>query len=225
MLAQYARESVADWAADKATTVPMLRQALADLTAAESLTPPLSSFYRQEYLVALESLTSPKPFFTSQPQQPANAAQRPYFASFPALDAFLHNEPERSRRVLNLLVANDLAWCDRPVDVRPTVAVSRLHIFEPDPAAPRSARALAPEELARWADSAVVTPTLSWRLGDIEKWEGIDRWSIRSLSEVVAVSLFTKDVGHKPASPAEALKRYRPDPGDTPDRDEAEPVR
>ncbi len=225
MLAQYAREPVAEWAADKATTVPMLRQALADLTAAESLTPALSSFYRQEYLLALESLTPPKPFFTSQPQQPAHPAQRPFIPSLPALDAFLHGEPERSRRVLNLLVANDLAWCDRPVDQRPAVAVSRLHIFEPDPAASRSTRALAPEELARWADSAVITPTLSWRLGDIEKWEGVDRWSIRYLSELVAVSLFTKDVGHKPASPAEALNRYRPNPGDSPDRDEAEPVR
>ena len=220
MLAQYAREPLAEWACDKGTTAAMLRQALADLAAAEGLTPPLSSFYRQEYLGALESLTPAKPFFTSEPPQPANPAQRPFIPSFPALDAFLHGEPERSRRVLNLLIANDLAWCDRPGIARPVLAISRLQIYEGDPAAPESTRALAPDELARWADSALITPTLTWRLGDIEKWDGIDRWSMNVLTESVAVSLFTKETGRPPASGAEALKRYRPSPGDSQHRDD-----
>ncbi len=225
MLAQYAREPVAEWARDKGTTAAMLHQALADLAATESLTPPLSSFYRQEYLGTLESLTPPKPFFTGQPSQPANPAQRPFVPYLPALDAFLHGEPERSRRVLSLLAANDLAWCDRPGIARPMLAISRLQIYEGDPAAPESTRALAPDELARWADTATITPTLTWRLGEIEKWDGIDRWSMNALTESVAVSLFTKETGRKPASAAEALKRYRPTPGAAPDRDEAEPIR
>ena len=225
MLAQYAREPLAEWARDKATTAAMLNQALDDLAAAEGLTPPLSSFYRQEYLGALESLTPPKPFFTSQPAQPANPAQRPFVPYLPALDAFLHGEPERSRRVLNLLIANDLAWCDRPGIARPVLAISKLQIYEGDPAAPESTRALAPDELARWADSALITPTLTWRLGEIEKWDVIDRWSMSVLAESVAVSLFARETGHQPASPAEALNRYRPSLVDPANRDEAEPIR
>ena len=55
--------------------------------------------------------------------------------------------------MLNLLVASDVAWCDRPASDRPAFAVERLRIPEPDAAAPAAAQALAPYELARWADS------------------------------------------------------------------------
>ena len=56
--------------------------------------------------------------------------------------------------MLNLLVACDLAWCDRPVSDRPAFAVERLRIPEPDPAALTTARGPAPESLPDWADSA-----------------------------------------------------------------------
>jgi len=224
ILAQYAREPVADWAKDPAVGVALLRRALADLAAAEALTPPRSTYYRQEYLGAAESLTNLQPFIAARAQQRHDRPPWHLFALAPALEAFLEGEPERSRRVLNLLVANDLAWCDRAVGDRPGLAVPRLGIFEPDPGAPAATRALVPEKLARWADSTLITSALSWRLGDIEKWERIDRWSMSQLTEAVSVALFTKETGHPPASPAEALRRYRPLPGDTPDRDEAHPL-
>ena len=223
-LVQYAREPVAAWANDPAVGVALLRRALDDLAAAEALTPPLSVFYRKEYLASLKSLTNVQPFITARAQQRHDRGPWHLFALAPGLEGFLDGEPERSRRVLNLLVASDLAWCDRPASDRPAFAVDRLRIPEPDAAAPAAARALAPEELARWADSALITPGLNWRLGELDKWERIDRWSFSQLTEAVAVSLFTKETGHAPASPAEALRRYRPAPGDTPDRDEAEPI-
>ena len=123
----------------------------------------------------------------------------------PNLDTFLRGEPERSRRVLRLLAANDLAWCDRPVGERPAFAVPRLRIYQADPTAPPAARALAPEELARWAESILIDPALPWRMGDLEKWERNDRWSMGLLKEAVAVPLFTREMGRPPASPAEAL--------------------
>jgi hypothetical protein len=195
-----------------------LRRALDDLATAEALTPPLSIYYRQEYLASLGLLTNVEPLITARAQQRHDRGPWHLFALAPGLEAFLNGEPERSRRVLNLLVANDLAWCGRPASDRPAFAVERLRIPESDVAA----RGLAPEELARWADSALITPSLNWRLGELDKWERNDRWSFSQLTEAVAVSLFTKETGHAPASPAEALRRYRPTPGDTPDRDEAE---
>jgi hypothetical protein len=223
-LVQYARQPVAAWAKDPAVGVALLRRALDDLAGAETLTPPPSFFYRQEYLASLRSLTNLQPLMTARAQQRHDRSPGHLFTLVPALEAFLSGEPERSRRVLNLLVANDLAWCDRPASDRPAFAVERLRIPEPDAATPAAARALAPEELARWADSALITPSLNWRLGELDKWERNDRWSFSQLTEAVVVSLFTKEMGHAPASPAEALRRYRPMPGDTPDRDEAEPL-
>jgi hypothetical protein len=224
ILAQYARQPVAAWAQDPAVGVALLRRALDDLAAAEALTPPLSIFYRQEYLASVKSLTNIQPLITARAKQRYELGSWHLFALAPGLEAFLNGEPERSRRVLNLLVANDLSWCDRPASDRPAFAVDRLRIRESDLATPAAARALAPEELARWTDSALITPALNWRLGELDKWEQIDRWSFGQLTEAVAVSLFTKETGRAPASPAEALRRYRPIPGDTPDRDEAEPL-
>jgi len=224
MMVQYARAPVAGWAKDTSVSAALLRQALDDVTAAEALTPPLSTFYRQEYLGALGSLTNQQPFFAARARVHHDRAPWHLFSIAPALEAYLDGEPERSRRVLNLLVANDLAWCDRSVADQPPVAVPRLRIFEPDPTAPAAARALAPDELAKWADSSLIAPSLTWRLGEIEKWERVDRWSMSALFEAVSVSLFTKEKGHPPASPAAALRHYRPAPGDTPDRDETKPV-
>jgi hypothetical protein len=224
-LVQYARQPVAAWANDPAVGVALLRRALDDLAEAEAITPPLSTYYRDEYIGSLASLTNQQPLIAARAQQRHDRGQWHVFAVAPGLEGFLNGEPERSRRVLNLLVANDLAWCDRPASDRPVFAVPRLRIPEPDPTAPAATLALAPEELARWADSALITPTLTWRLGELDKWERLDRWSLSQLTEAVAVSLFTKEMGHAPASSAEALRRYRPIPGDTPDRDEAEPLR
>jgi hypothetical protein len=224
MLAQYSREPVADWAKDPVVSSALLRQALADLTNAESLTPPLSTYYRTEYMVAMEVLSNLQPAITARAQQRHDRGPWHLFTIAPGLEAFLNGEPERSRRVLNLLVAGDLAWCDRPIADRPAFAVPELRLPETDPAAPAATRALAPEALGKLAESALITPALKWRLGELDKWERIDRWSMSQLIEPVAVSLFTKETGHPPASPAEALRRYRPLPGDTPDRDEAIPL-
>ena len=224
MLTQYSREPVADWAKDPAVSVSLLRKALNDLADAEALTPPLSAFYRTEYLAALETLSNLQPVITARAQQRHDRGPWHVFAIAPGLEAFLNGEPERSRRVLNFLVASDLSWCDRPISSRPAFAIPELRIPEPDPAAPAAAKALAPEELARLAQSALITPALAWRLGELDKWERTDRWSFGQLIESVAVSLFTKEKGHPPASTAEALRRYRPPPGDSPDRDEAEPL-
>jgi hypothetical protein len=61
-------------------------------------------------------------------------------------------------------------------------------------------------------------------MGELEQWDWNDRRSLGLLKESVAVPLFTRETGRPPASPAEALRRSLPMPGDTPDRDEAEPV-
>jgi hypothetical protein len=122
------------------------------------------------------------------------------------------------------LAANDLAWCDRPVGERPLFAVARLRVYESDPNAPSNARVLAPADLARWAESILINPAPPWRMGDLDWMERNDRWSLGQLKEAIAMPLFARETGRKPASAAEALLRYFPMPGHSADRDEAEPV-
>ena len=221
---QYAREPVSEWANDPSVNVALLRRALDDLAAAEALTPPLSHFYRGQYRVADDSLDYPQPLIAERAKHLADAGTGDLSAYAPDLDAFLRGEPERSRRVLRLLAANDLAWCDVPASERPPVAVPRLRIYQADPSTPPAARALPPEELARWADSVLIHPAPDWRMGELEMWDQNDRRSMGQLKEAVAVPLFTREMGRPPASSAEALRRHLPIPGDTPDRDEAEPL-
>jgi hypothetical protein len=223
-LVQYARQPIADWAKDRAVSAALLRQALDDLTALEALTPPISLFYRHEYQTADESFMRLSLSSVLDDQRRSGIVPPGHFERLPGLEVYLRGEPERSRRVLRLLAANDLAWCDRPVSERPAFAVPRLRIYEHNPAAPATARALSPQELARWTDSTLIRPALKWRLGDLEQWERSDRWSLNELKATVAVSLFTREMGSPPASPAEALRRFLPMPGDTPERDEAEPL-
>jgi hypothetical protein len=224
ILVQFARGPVVEWADDPAVGIDLLRRAIGDLAAAEALTPPVSLTYRAEYLGAVDALANPQPLIAGRARRRAEAGAYGLHTLAPDLEAFLRREPERSRRVLRLLVANDLAWCDRPSTERPAIAVPRLQIYEHDPAAPPASRALSPGELARWADSSMIVPAPPWRMGEIEKWEQVDRWSMGRLKEAVAVPLFTREMGRPPASPGEALRRYFPNPGDTPDPDEAEPV-
>jgi len=224
ILVQFAWEPVADWAKDPAVSPALLRQALDDLAALHALTPPISLFYRDEYQTADESFLRLSLSRVLHEQRRPGIAPSGLFALPGDLEVYLRGEPERSRRVLRLLAANDLAWCDRPLSERPGFAVPRLRIYEHDPSAPAAARALSPQELARWTDSTLIIPALKWRLGELEKWEQNDRWSLNQLKETVAVSLFTRETGRPPASPAEALRRYLPMPGDTLERDEAEPL-
>jgi hypothetical protein len=221
---QYAREPVSAWAKDSSVSVELLKRALDDLSAAEALTPPLSSFYRGEYLAAEESLANIDSLVAERTKARAAAGASDPLAFAPRLDAFLRGEPDRTRRVLRLLAANDLAWCDHSPEARPELAVPRLRIYQPDPIAPPASRALSPEDLARWADTILINPALPWRMGELEQYERSDRWSLGQLKEAVAVPLFTREMGRRPASPVEALLRYFPIQGNSPERDEAEPV-
>ena len=223
-LTQYAREPLSAWAKDPSVSVAMLRRALDDLAAAEALTPPLSSSYRAEYQAAEESLENLHLLIDERARGRAALGTFDLIAYAPNLDTFLRGEPERSRRVLRLLAANDLAWCDRPAGDRPAFAVPRLRIYQSDPMAPPESRALAPDDLARWADSTLINPAPPWRMGELEKWERNDRWSLSELKQAIAVPLFTREMGRPPASPAEALRHFQPAPDDSPDRDEAQPV-
>ncbi|WZO96276.1 hypothetical protein EP7_003265 [Isosphaeraceae bacterium EP7] len=211
-LAEVAIEPVFEWGRDPKVDLALLRRALDELAAAEALTRPISDVYRAQYATAEESLSNLRPLIHgwSEVRQPAEWPDP--LAHTPALESFLNGEPERSRRVLRLLAANDLAWCDRPIFERPEFAEPRLRIYASDPAALAAARALPADDLARWLDSSLIAPTLLWRLGEAELVDRGDRQWMALLKDAVAVPLFTREMGRPPAFSAEAIRHYFPDP-------------
>jgi hypothetical protein len=91
---------------------------------------------------------------------------------------FVRHEPERSRRVLRLLVANTQSQCDRP---RPARAKMRDHAFllyASNEFTSSAIRALGPEELQQWLLGsdlrgllAALSLALSRRDGDLAAFD------------------------------------------------------
>ena len=124
------------WAADPRTTPALLRQALEDVVACESLAPSETDTLKAEYLAMERMLDDPKglgrqrppAWFMSIASQPLT---RPLLYLLRAyrtpeqiqslFDAWRvwRREPERSRRVLRLVMANWLAYYDLPPEDRP----------------------------------------------------------------------------------------------------------
>ncbi len=148
--------------------IPLLRHALDDLAAIKALTPPLSHPQKREYRAVDESLKYPEWLIAERDNHLADVGIIDVSSFVAGLDAFLRGDPDRSRRVLRLLAANDLAWCDRPAFERPPLAVPRLRIYQVDPSTPPAARAVSSEQLARWSEWLLFHPAL---LGGWANWK------------------------------------------------------
>jgi hypothetical protein len=121
----------------------------------------------------------------------------------------LAREPERSRRVIRSLFANWLAHVGHPGQRKPA-ARARFHIakwtnsvllYHVSPDAPADARALSPQEVARW----LVTTNdakLAFRYG-MEAWPNVRRREQRSYRELLVVlagEIYRRERGAPPPS-------------------------
>jgi hypothetical protein len=160
------------WAADPRVGAGLLRRALHDTLAADTLTPPVSEAVKIGHLLCLRSLESvtsyqkmmlslgrPYPLFGGR-QNGLLDQLLPWTVKVP-LQRFrvaMSNEVERSRRAIRLLDANWLAQADRPPGRQAPLAMRRpTWIHANDPTAPAAARAVSPEVLARAIDRLEIT--------------------------------------------------------------------
>ena len=163
----------------------------------------------------------PAPGSASGPGRP-RTGPFPRFARAVGLDRILEQEPERSRRILRLLIANDLAWCDRPPSERPgsRSRSSGSTITTPPRRRPRGPPA---RGLARWAESALIAAP-PWRTGrDRELGQE------RPMVDGPAQGGRRRRPVHEGGGPAPHLAgrgvpTLSPDAGRLADRDEAEPI-
>lgn len=160
-IAGQVEQEVESWAADPRTTPAQVRGAMADLAAADRLTPPISEAYRVEYLMVINALGDREwPGWIDEEIRTGGSSRWYDFlpGSLP-VRRLIGRERERSRRVTRLVFANWLAHCDDPVGSRPAwVGVPDgpgLELFPTTPADPPAARALSPRALGRWWNSTL----------------------------------------------------------------------
>jgi hypothetical protein len=154
MLAQ-AGMHVKRWIQDARVSTPMLRRAIADLGACAAMTPPASEIIRTEYFGTRHALSRPTRWIEWEIED----GMTDWHTHVPLVLAakhFLRHEPERSLRVLRLIVAGHLAQCDRPPALRPKLVSTEFMIYAHGPVTPASVRALAPEQLEDWAESSTL---------------------------------------------------------------------
>ena len=113
------------WAGSPKVDAGMLRRALAEVQEIDAMTPPLSVAIKCEYLSFLNALGRPDFIWrfmepeASTPIPTSGRAQASAKTILLRARSILITEPERSRRVLRLIVANWLAYCDLPAGRRP----------------------------------------------------------------------------------------------------------
>jgi hypothetical protein len=199
------------WAADPRTTPAMLRRALDDAIACEALKPSESYTLKADYQFLENDLTGPH-----------NPGRRRLFAQLrngflgsteyqldpdligAAVDAwrFWRREPERSRRVMRLAIANWLAFHELPADRRPNPDMNvsgPFDFYAFGPEAPAKARALSPEALDRWLMTTSDARELL-RAWDLRAVHLRERANHRALVVLLASQLYRRDHGTDPPS-------------------------
>lgn len=231
-----ARQRFAEWAADPRTTTAQLRVALEEALEHEPK-PDCDSFaIKAGYLAMMQALEQPVP---SSVQLEVGweydfhiGDMRVSPAMAECLDSgrrFLLREPERSRRVLQLLYANWLAHVERhePGPRQPVARASLplllstnpmnwsttlVSLYPVGPLAPPEARALAPQEVARWLVATndaklrmIVANSIQWPWSP-DRLQ--DRRSYRELVLDLAGQIYRRDHGTLPPSEEALVGTY-----------------
>ncbi len=218
-LGAMASSRISAMATDPDVDSTMLRRALDAAIEAESMTPPSSVSFKGEYLIFLNTMADPA--F----EDPAKliplvgrthtwnwSSSGPGRAFFQA-ERSLKREPERSRRVFRLVIANWLAYCDRPRSTRPPFAkltpppgptppgaAAGFELYAPEADAPDAVKALSPEDLARWFHTTIYAEILAPNFAAMDRALKRDRSTFGSLLITLANELHKREKGEYPAS-------------------------
>ena len=201
------RERLATWAADPRTTPSLLRRALADVVACEALAPSEQDSLKASYLYVNRLLDSPENPGRKAPIKKFRQLWNPSDPLLPGeiqplWDAwrFWRREPARSQRVMKLLTANWLVYLDLPPQNRPNrdPKVTAFDVYPFGPQAPAKARALSPEALERWFESAHDVHQVLRDL-DAASVQALERTNHAAILMLLATELYRRD--HHGAAP------------------------
>ena len=210
------RNRVRGWADDRRTTPALLRRAIDDTAACEPLAPSERDSLKASYLTALVLLDSPNNPGHEVPLQRFTQFWHPDYQLNPEqIQAlwdgwrFIRREPERSRRLIQLIVANWLAYLDQPADIRPKpdprVAAFNIYGFGPD--VPAQARVLSPEALDRWFDTAYDAQRVIGFL-DATAAQSAEQSNHADFLVLLGTELYNRDHGRDPPTPEALVGPY-----------------
>jgi hypothetical protein len=220
------------WAANPKVDAKMLRRALDAAIAADAATAPMSDCLKMEYLTMLHSMDNPEAMAKLQDTNtitPSPSGQSgPVLAnerlrlSLIGIHRKVINDPERSRRVVRMVFANWLAYCDLPPAHRPPRVMPPVKSpTTDDPArallgdlfvvgddAPWQARTLPPEKLAQWYASTVDAQLSVPFVSSVEKAIFRERASHDALLFNLANELYKREHGQYPENAEELVGPY-----------------
>ena len=216
------------WAQLPGVDANALRRALNEVQAIDAMTPPMSDTVKCEYLSFQEAMARPDMLWkfleaaVRAPNSPTPDTKTYAKTALLRAEAFLKRDPERSRRLLKLAVANWLAYCDRPSGERPPLDPRRTNwSISPGRPPPPNARLLTPDRLNSWSDSSIFFHNLFPALDASRNAIDRERATQAALVVHLASELYRREHGEPPDSPKELvgpyLKELPPDrPGNDP---------
>jgi hypothetical protein len=147
------------WASLPNVDATRLREALKDVQAIDASRSLPSQVLKYEYAIILKFLANPDEFLTEfAPNIVSDTAPkwRGLRTRGLFIRKFLTRDPERSRRVARLVLANWLAHCDRPLAEQPPVSQGNLWLYDTKPVDRPSASPIDVAELRGWYDSTLL---------------------------------------------------------------------
>ena len=205
-LHRHASNRITAWSRRPDVDAKAIREALADVQAIDAMTAPMSDAVKCEYLSFCRSTAQPELLwkwllFAAQPPGSPSDRSAALKTALLRAGAFLKREPERSRRVFQLVAANWLAYCDLPPGERPPLDPTHKLVYLADPSAPPSARLLAPDQMNVWYESTILLhlfyPALDASRNAIDR----ERATQAALVVHLASELYRREHGEPPDSP------------------------
>jgi hypothetical protein len=198
-------QRITSWAQNPCVDAIALRGALAEIQASVSMTPVTSDVVKCEYIAIIHTMEQPVQLrkLLDENEDPNVGEWRETARAWRDFQAFYKREPERSRRLFRLVVANWLAYCDLQQSRRPTFhAKGNFFSLSPDP------RHLAPDALWDCVESSVVLKALLPAVGAV--FLQIDRERARQAQLIVDVAseLYLRERGKHPDSPQDLVGTY-----------------
>jgi hypothetical protein len=210
------RNRLLTWAGDRKTTPALLRRAIDDVVACDALAPSEQDSLKAGYIEVIELLEGPGNPGHHVPLMRFRRFWNPDFQLAPEQmqtiwDSwrFIRREPERSRRVIRLITANWLAYFDLPEADRPKPdpQTASFNLYRFGPQAPATARALSPESLDRWFDTAYDAQEVL-RFLDATGVQAIEQANHADFLILLGSELYRRDHGSEPPAPEALVGPY-----------------
>jgi hypothetical protein len=183
---------VSQWVAEPKLDSALLRQALDDTIACESLMSPFSETIQLEYISLIKAVDDSEGLLHEWDAEDPTLYR--HFTGSVMARLFLYREPERSKRVARHIFANWLTQCDAPRARRPG-ATSKLGLYSARSDALALATTVAPEALEEWLKSTLLLEHLLPPVAQFQRLIDTEPAILGALEIMLASQLYEREHG------------------------------